>query len=986
MKKVSNEFINLSKKIKTQDLKLTINDGELTVQEVHLLPINMFNAMPVSLLKARKKVIAKELKYSFEGQLFKTIMQQVEITVKNASEIKGKNVHFQYGIQVNNKFEYVDMGEYYIKDVEDDKNKKELVVTGYDKMLNFMIPFKQSDLQLTYPCKMSRLVNRIGEVCGVELYSTDFYNSELIVEEDFFTIQELTYRDVLEKVAQTTLTTIFIKENKLYLCKEGDSVQTLDTSFLSNLIIGEKFGPVNALVLGRGSVEDNIEAINLNSINENGRCEIRFDENEFVDNKREQVVDQMLQQISGLEYYAVEASNLGLLWLEPCDVIIVKDREENGYKSIYLRASVTINTGIKGEMESNIPETTNTEYKVTTKEEKKTLKVERLAKKNQGLIQDIIEQNTENSQKLTKVEQNVNSINLTVQDFTDFTREKKQIENIFIEDIAEGEGYMLKFVVYGNTNYFDTRQIKICVNTKPRGFGENIYLTTENGEDLLTEGGQRFIIGSNSYCIASKEIQLNDILRSLNINGEMYYDTLEILQDGTIQVRRKIGVNNKKDLYLLSNEVIEQLDEKFILPSLKNGVYYFIEECSNLSYYANYITKNKYSETFLSKLELGTKLEQNAEHIRVAWNHISQFLQMEGIDGKATLNIYDKNNNMLMSLSQDGQTFYDTSGNKIGTVGIVREENKDTLAFAMNVDWNNVTESKSMAWGFFDKNGKFLPIFHLLGYYGQENSEYGGQLIVEGELEVNELKLINILNFEQHLGGITWGNNNNKYILPVTNASSNGSEEWLTYKVPYGHEFLCGDNAIFSMNNNNIYPKKPFYIPYSNDGGHEGFPMIGIEASHKHYCSYDGTYTHFFVDGLYTEVISDKRLKKEIKQVDDKFLDAINELEIKQFKADNRNGLISFGILAQDLIKSFKKYNINPENYEILGKIQYKLDDNTQYYTIEYTQFLVLKQLASDRRIKKLEKKDKQKDEIIQNLIKRIEKLEEENSNGNKDK
>ncbi|MGN1125496.1 MAG: hypothetical protein ACI4SM_04855, partial [Candidatus Gastranaerophilaceae bacterium] len=422
MKKVSNEFINLSKKVKTQDIKLTINNGELTVQEVHFMPVNIFNSIPISRLKTRKEVIAKELKYSFEGQLFKTIMQQVEITVKNASEIKGKKIDFKYGILINNEFEYLDMGEYYIKDVEDDKNKEELVVTGYDKMLNFMIPFKQSDLKLTYPCKMGQLVSRMGEVCGVELYSADFYSSDLIVDEDFFTIQELTYRDVLEKIAQTTLTTIFIKENKLYLCKIGESVQTLDTSFLSNLVIGEKFGPVNALVLGRGSVEDNIESVDQKSINTNGRCEIRFDENEFVDSKREEVIDEMFQQINGLEYYAIEASNLGILWLDPCDVIIAKDREESEYKTIYLKASVTINTGIKGEIEADIPEETTTEYKVTTKEEKKTLKVERLARKNEGLIQDIVKEVGDRTEKETSITQDIDSIISRVYKLEEFTK------------------------------------------------------------------------------------------------------------------------------------------------------------------------------------------------------------------------------------------------------------------------------------------------------------------------------------------------------------------------------------------------------------------------------------------------------------------------------------------------------------------------------------------------------------------------------------
>lgn len=451
MRKVSNEYIDLSKKVKIQDLKLTINEGELTAQEVHLMQVNIFNSIPINILRARKQVIAKEIKYGFEGQLFKTIMQQIEITVKNASEIKDKYVDFQYGIQINDEFEYVDMGEYYIKDIEDDKNKEELVVTGYDKMLNFMKTFKQSELQLVYPCKMSQLVNRMGEVCGVEIYSANFFNSDLIVDEDFFTAQQLTYRDVLEKVAQTTLTTIFIKENKLYLCKIGDSVQTLDTSFLSNLVVGEKFGPVNALILGRGSVEDNIEFVNQDSINTYGRCEIRFDENEFVDSKREEVIDLMLQQIDGLEYYAIEASNLGLLWLEPCDVIIAKDREDNPYKSIYLKANVTINTGIKGKMEAEIPETATTEYKVTTTEQKKTLKVERMAKKNEGLIQDLIEEQSEHESKLTKVEQDIDSIKQTVSNTAEYKRNAEGITEVHLADAGQAE--VLKLEIRGNKTY-----------------------------------------------------------------------------------------------------------------------------------------------------------------------------------------------------------------------------------------------------------------------------------------------------------------------------------------------------------------------------------------------------------------------------------------------------------------------------------------------------------------------------------------------------
>ena len=55
---------------------------------------------------------------------------------------------------------------------------------------------------------------------------------------------------------------------------------------------------------------------------------------------------------------------------------------------------------------------------------------------------------------------------------------------------------------------------------------------------------------------------------------------------------------------------------------------------------------------------------------------------------------------------------------------------------------------------------------------------------------------------------------------------------------------------------------------------------------------------------------------------------------------------------------------------------QYRTDDDTIYYAINYEQFLILKQKAMDKKIEELQTKDKQKDEIISKLIERVEKLE----------
>lgn len=631
---VSNDFKIRTKKIKQQNIILRINGGESIVRDVHFRPVRQFDKTPVRMLKKRKEVTAKELKYSFEGNLFKTIMKQIEITVKNAGELKDKNVNFQYGIYVNNDFEYIDLGDYYIKDVDDDKGKTELVVTGYDKMIHFMKTFKQSELQLTYPCTMLALIQKMCEVCGVGLYSTNFFNADLQVDEDYFTAQELTYRDVLEKVAESTETTIFIKDNKLYLHKLADSpVEKLDASYLTGLTVKEKFGPVNALVLGRGDVEDNVEAKDDTSIAQNGRCEIRFDENEFVEYQREQVIDEMFEQIKGLEYYAFEGSDVGVMWLEPCDLIEVEDNEESTYKTIYLKANITINAGISSDIEADIPEETNTEYKVTTKEEKKTLKVERLAKKNEGQIQDLIQETTEQGQKLTEVEQTVDGISQTVQDIENVTEVAEGIKTVTLEDCVEGD--LLELHIYGNNTVFDylypSDDLYPSDNLYPYG-DSRIEVTDENGNSEIYELG------------------VTDVLRQ---NGDICDEY--VLQDGKAKVIRRIN----KDGTVKTQETIEELGEYAI--HIKEGTNILTVKNYTAKIGVKYAIKNDYTKIFATKVEMnsainqtaeeinlevskkvdeqefGTLISQNAYNVKIAWNNNSKCVQFEG-DG---ITLYD---------------------------------------------------------------------------------------------------------------------------------------------------------------------------------------------------------------------------------------------------------------------------------------------------------------------------------------------------------
>lgn len=711
---VSNKFKQITKQIKQQEAELSICAGGTILKEIQFLPVKVFNEIPLYKLKERKDVIAKELKYSFDGQLFKTIMKQIEITVKNANEIKEKDINFKYGLLVDDKYEYIDLGNFFIKDVEDSKKKDEITVTGYDRMIRFMKNFKQSELQLTYPCKMLKLVQRMCEVCGVELFSADFYNADLDVTEDFFTVQELTYRDVLEKIAQATLTTAFIEENKLNLYKVNDNaIEKIDKSYLTDLTIKENFGPVNALVLGRGDVEDNVEEKDQDSIKQNGRCEIRFDENEFIEFQREKVIEGMFEQIKGLEYYSFEASDVGIMWLNPCACIELGDREDNLYKSYYLKANITINTGITSDIEAEIPETTETEYKVTTKEEKKTLKVERLAKKNEGLIQDLIQETTEHEEKLTKHEQTMDSITDKVSNMADLTRSIEGIRTISLKNCIKGN--LLELHIKGNNTVFESLKLS-----------DNLYLS----DDLYLKGDSLIVIKDQNGKSKEYELNIQDTLRQ---NGTVYDEY--ILKEGKAQVIRRINADGT----IKDKAVTESLGIVSIMLEEGNNTLSIKNYTAEIS--AKWAIKSEYSEVFATNVKMNSEIKQTAQEIKLSVNE-----KLESYDTSIQVNSKLEETSSKISLETSGKiNTLEKNINakielKVDTKNLISEINASADKIALTGNRISITSDKfkltddgevSVKEGNFKvvaNDGKKLIDFSGSGirFYNNNGNEIGG--------------------------------------------------------------------------------------------------------------------------------------------------------------------------------------------------------------------------------------------------------------------
>lgn len=889
--------------------------------------------------------------------------------------IKDREFELYFGVDLTNgETEYQKYGTFIVQKPEDNTINDNTEFQALDYMVKANLDYED---RITYPCTLKDLFYDVVDQCGLTTDVESFLNDDFIIENNQFA-EGATRRQVLQAIAEVAFNWVRIDENDKVVMdfeqkEESDIVLSIDeyTTFTKS----NNYGPINVVTFRNSQVEgENVTIKDEQSIEQYGETEFVISDNPFAYTqvKRSQLIRNAVS-LFGLSYTPMTIEGIGYIFLNCKDKVSIEDLKSDTFNTYVFNHTIKYNGISLNTIESIADTKTETKYKFQSDLSSAVKRAEIIVDKANQKITAAIEEIGQYDEKIANLELSVDGLDSKVSSLVDYERTATGINELHLTETIEGDKQVTKFTIKGDSKNF-------------------IYLVPSNtlvpSNSLVPLGGRfNIVVDKQSRTEISEDAQIQEIYMDEPLRSYLgIYDELNITE-GRITVTRRIGIDEYANLYILDEEVIEDYGEMFI-KTFKDDTYIYIKEYYNLEYSADYLVSGE----LITKKNLGTELKQNAESIQVAWNQISQYVKIEGIDGKATFNIYNENNNMLMKTNQDGQTFYDDYGNELGSIGVVRDEDKDVLAFSMPVNWESIDTSRSMAWGIVGPDKKFLPIFYLAGYYGEESSEYGGELQVEGILSVGQLNVTENLNLESMIG-LYWGDE--KYIQPILNASDQ-NREWISYRAPYGHEFAVGNNYFrirendmsfvmndieyinISENDGDIWLKKPLFVAYNNstNEGYRGYPLIGINTGYKYFINWDGANLAFYVDNTYVGVLSDKRLKKDFKEIDDNVLKAIDELKIQEFKVINRNGKISFGIIAQDLIDSFKKYKINFEDYEIINSVQYDLNNKTLYYTVEYTQFLILKQLANDKKIEELQKKDKEKDLIIQDLISRIEKLE----------
>lgn len=227
---------------------------------------------------------------------------------------------------------------------------------------------------------------------------------------------------------------------------------------------------------------------------------------------------------------------------------------------------------------------------------------------------------------------------------------------------------------------------------------DNLYLSEYGGasdkyfetrENLKANEFYTFVFNANG----TSETATGRIYKGINRIGESNF---------------RISINNGLNAFLVKYPSERSKGEGINLDNIPNGVNISdvkIFKGNFLSYFKEDVTKAEIKilknkiENAVTEGDFGTKLTQNANSLRLAWNNISEYVQFEN----GGLNIYNgeiSEYQLRSRFDQDGNTFY-RNGYTVGYIGTVAlKDRSNDYGLTFNLEHN----ATYMAWAYRTKN------------------------------------------------------------------------------------------------------------------------------------------------------------------------------------------------------------------------------------------------------------------------------------------
>lgn len=324
---------------------------------------------------------------------------------------------------------------------------------------------------------------------------------------------------------------------------------------------------------------------------------------------------------------------------------------------------------------------------------------------------------------------------------------------------------------------------------------------------------------------------------------------------------------------------------------------------------------------------------------------------------------------------------------------LVTLDNKGlTLDSSVKIAWDNVAEATAKVTQITKDTVTTSYVDALSVKAGSVDAEditgttITGKNIVGGTIDIgngvfvvdNDGK-VTASNFNMSGGSIAMNGNlsNSTIDLTATDNSGNNYELWMNGAVlrivKNGENLITFYGVTGSIGAQTMYAQEIGSDKFRETD--RGYAMCGNATGHTYHCDWDDTALWFQVDDAWVWSSSDKRLKKNIKAINQDYIDAVGSVDLFQYNL-NRQGYsdkpLYFGAMAQDIIENLKDKGHADENLNMIFKNKVTSDDDTLYYGMNYEQFIILR-LAGDEQ--KIDKMQKHIDELEDKFSKLCQKL-----------
>ena len=344
----------------------------------------------------------------------------------------------------------------------------------------------------------------------------------------------------------------------------------------------------------------------------------------YTQEKRQQLIEAG-SYLFGLTYVPMSLDTIGYIYLNSKDKIRTTNSNNESFDTYLLDHTITYDGTVSDSIESSAMTKTETQYQFTSQMIQALKHTELLVDKANQRIDAVIENVTENNEKLVELELTVDGIQQSVTDIENLTNTVEGVKTITLENCVEGN--LLELHIYGNNTVFDylypRNDLYPSDNLYPRG-DSRIYI---KNPDLINICPNTWVKGH--YSTTGEKEELNnririDFLVSVNPSTTYYCNTFNDSYKFVIRTFNEFGIfsrsigeinetftTNENEYYIgitlysptnITNDLIELINNGTIKPFI----------CLNSEEDKNYIEYNKNSDVMYD-LGITEVLRQNGD-------------------------------------------------------------------------------------------------------------------------------------------------------------------------------------------------------------------------------------------------------------------------------------------------------------------------------------------------------------------------------------